>query len=333
MQIEQFDPARDHEQARRCHDIVSACERTDDPAAPPRSLAAFTAWWSRGPADDPRQSWLATPGAGQPGSGCYLLLLPERENTAIAGCSLYVAPEARRASLGTQLLAHSVLQARQAGRSRLSCEVRDDSPGAAFAAAAGMTSGIAEVYRQLSVDASLQARLPALHAAAGQRSAGYSLISWTGLTPEEHMAGSMRLDAAMADAPRDDGVELELWDADRIWSFERTALESGQHFYSVAARHDQTGRLAAITQLRTDPGSPGWGFQAITAVLPADRGHRLGLLVKVAMLELLAEREPGLRRIVTGNAGGNDHMIAINEQLGFEIVSVSRRWELSLAAS
>ena len=68
-------------------------------------------------------------------------------------------------------------------------------------------------------------------------------------------------------------------------------------------------------------------------MLPADRGRRLGLLVKVAMLELLAEREPGLRRIVTGNAGGNDHVIAINDQLGFEIVSVYRRWELSLAAS
>jgi GNAT superfamily N-acetyltransferase len=157
MQIEQFDAARDHEQARRCYDIVSACERTDDPAAPPRSLAAFTTWWSRGPAGDPRQCWLATAAAGQPGSGCYLLILSERENTTIASCSLYVAPEARRDGLGTQLLAHSVLQARQAGRSRLSCEVRDDSPGAAFAAGAGMTSGIAEVYRQLSVDASLQA--------------------------------------------------------------------------------------------------------------------------------------------------------------------------------
>ena len=41
----------------------------------------------------------------------------------------------------------------------------------------------------------------------------------------------------------------------------------------------------------------------------------------------------GINGNATGNAGGNDHVIAINDQLGFEIVSVYRRWELSLAAS
>ena len=54
---------------------------------------------------DPRRSWLAIAADGQPGSGCYLLLLPERENTTIASCFLYVAPEARRAGLGTTELA------------------------------------------------------------------------------------------------------------------------------------------------------------------------------------------------------------------------------------
>jgi hypothetical protein len=49
------------------------------------------------------------------------------------------------------------------------------------------------------------------------------------------------------------------------------------------------------------------------------RGHRLGLLLKAEMLELLAVREPGLERIATWNAASNLHMIAINEQLGFEV--------------
>jgi RimJ/RimL family protein N-acetyltransferase len=70
----------------------------------------------------------------------------------------------------------------------------------------------------------------------------------------------------------------------------------------------------------------------VTAVVPAHRGHRLGLLVKIAMLELLAEREPAIRRIYTGNAGSNAHMIAINEQLGYHISAVHRAWELDLAA-
>jgi hypothetical protein len=75
---------------------------------------------------------------------------------------------------------------------------------------------------------------------------------------------------------------------------------------------------------------PGWGFQYLTAVLAGHRGHRLGLLVKTANLELVLGHEPGLRSIVTGNAGPNDHMITINDMLGFRVRSVRRSCELDL---
>jgi hypothetical protein len=68
-----------------------------------------------------------------------------------------------------------------------------------------------------------------------------------------------------------------------------------------------------------DPEAPSWGFQELTAVTRPHRGHRLGLLVKTAMLELLAQAEPQLEFIMTGNAAANDHMIAVNEQLGYEV--------------
>ena len=61
------------------------------------------------------------------------------------------------------------------------------------------------------------------------------------------------------------------------------------------------------------------------------RGHRLGLLVKVAMLEWLAEREPQLTRIVTGNADGNEHMIAINDELGYTVLDRWPSWEMEVA--
>jgi len=48
------------------------------------------------------------------------------------------------------------------------------------------------------------------------------------------------------------------------------------------------------------------------------------------MFDLLATHQPALRHIETGNAGGNAHMIAITEQLGFTITGVSRGWELDL---
>jgi RimJ/RimL family protein N-acetyltransferase len=62
------------------------------------------------------------------------------------------------------------------------------------------------------------------------------------------------------------------------------------------------------------------------------RGHRLGLLVKIAMLELLAEREPALRHIVTSNAEQNEHMVAVNELLGYQVADYFQSWQFGVAA-
>ena len=66
--------------------------------------------------------------------------------------------------------------------------------------------------------------------------------------------------------------------------------------------------------------------------MPAHRGHRLGLLVKIAMMQLVSEHEPDVRHIQTFNAHTNDHMVAINQQLGFRVVHVYRDWEIDPAA-
>jgi hypothetical protein len=148
--------------------------------------------------------------------------------------------------------------------------------------------------------------------------------------PGQHTYAGFGTAQAMQDAPRDPGVEPDTWDADRIRKVEQQALAFGRRTYSVAAWHDDSGALVALTQIGADPGVPGWGFQAITAVLAGHRGHRLGLLLKVANLELVLSQEPGLHSIVTGNAGPNQHMIAINELIGFRVKSVRRSCELDL---
>jgi GNAT superfamily N-acetyltransferase len=333
VHIEQFDASTDADRVRACFEIVAAGQRLDDPGLPVRSLTSFRNRWTSGFSGHPRQAWLGVDAGGEP-VGCYLLTLPELENPTFGWCTLAVAPARRRSGAGRALLGHCVGQALLAGRVRLESEARDGSPGAAFAAAAGATSGIAEVIRRLDIDAGLPGRLADLRTAVvGQRAAGYSLVSWVGPSPADTLDDQARLSAAMADAPRDEGVDPEAWDTHRIRDLERVCLGSGQQFYSVAARHEPTGRLVAITQIFTDPGTPDWGNQMITAVLPSHRGHRLGLLVKAAMLELLAAHEPAVRHILTGNADSNQHMIAINEQLGFTVQSVYSNWELDLATS
>jgi GNAT superfamily N-acetyltransferase len=255
-----------------------------------------------------------------------------QENVTLARVIVQVPPARRRAGTGSALLAHCAGRARRAGRARLGGEARDGSPGAAFAQAAGAQAGIAEVIRILDIGSSLPARLGRLRAEAQAKAAGYSLLSWLGATPGEYLEGVARLSNAMTDAPRDEGVEATRWDGPRVAELEEHALAHGLRFLTVAARHDGTGELAALTQVCTDDGTPGWAFQQLTAVSKEHRGHRLGLLVKVANLEQLTSGDPGIRRILTGNAAANRHMIAINELLGFRVSDQYRYWDLDLAA-
>jgi hypothetical protein len=56
------------------------------------------------------------------------------------------------------------------------------------------------------------------------------------------------------------------------------------------------------------------------------------LLVKSAMLEWLASAEPRVERVATGNAASNEHMTAVNEALGYEVVEPGyRHCELAVA--
>jgi GNAT superfamily N-acetyltransferase len=327
--IKSFDPGSDRGGLRACFDMTTAGWPVDRPGEPGWAYDSFAGKWIRGFDPSPQQAWLAADESSAL-VGCYLLRLPSQENLTIANCILVVNPSRRREGNGTKIFAHCAEQARLAGRSRLIGYARDGTAGAAFAAGLGARPGIEETDRVLAIDAALAARIPDLRDTAESRAAGYSLVSWTGPTPDEYVDDVVRVNAAMADAPRDEGTEPTAWDAERLRHAEQTALEYGITNYAVAARHDATGRLAAFTEVITEADTPDWGFQQLTAVLAEHRGHRLGLLIKVAMLGLLSEHDPKVRHIQTGNAGANAHMIAINEQLGFTVLAVHRSWELDL---
>ena len=330
MRIERFDPGADTESLRACFEMTQDGWPVDHPKSPAWPFESFAGKWISGFGVFPQQCWLATDDDDRAVGG-YLLRLPQQENADRASCELVVAPSRRRSGIGTALLQHCADRARQASRSWLSSHADDGSPGASFAAAVGARSGIAQVQRILTIGGSLPGRLAALRADAEPRAAGYALLSWSGPTPDEHLDAVARMYNAMADAPRDDGVQPMAWDADRVRRVDREAAEHGLRTHSTVARERATGEIAALTEICTDDGTPGWVFQMDTVVLPAHRGRRLGMLVKVAMLESLPDRGVSAERILTGNAGANEHMIAINEQLGFEVASTHRSWELPLS--
>ena len=330
MDAERFDPATDDAAVQACYEIHLAAADADGQRRPPRSPRVFRTWLSYGWTEDPVEAWLARDSAGQV-CGFYQLILPERENRHGAGLTPVVHPSRRRAGLGRALVAHAADRARQAGRTVLVADTEEASAGEAFARALGAQYRMTGRFSMLRLGSVPAGHLDALRAKATAASPGYSLLTWDGATPDDQLDAVVGLFQAEEDAPSPAGEEPPRWDPARVRADEFRVADQGLRFYTVAARAEPGGELAAITQLGVDPVQPGWAVQELTAVLRPHRGHRLGLRVKVAMLDLLAAREPQVAQILTHNVEGNEHMIAINTELGFEVLERQPSWELQIA--
>jgi GNAT superfamily N-acetyltransferase len=329
MGIERFG-AGDGRRVDAGYEIYRATREADDPEAPMMPPRVFRGWLQVGFMGDPRETWLLEDAAGI--AGWYLLELPARDNGHLGYLDLSVRPQRQRHGIGTALLRHAAGRVVAGGRELLAGFAWTGSPGEAFARASGAAWGMNEIRRAMDTDALPPERLAGLRDAARAASAGYSLISWAGATPEEHLDQVAELNRAGDDAPHDPSHQELAWDAARVRATDERAGVYGMVPYTVMACHDATGEPAGLTLVEVGPELPEWGFQALTAVARGHRGHRLGLRLKVAMLDLLARAEPRVRHILTSNAETNGHMIGINETLGYHVIGKPERsWELRAA--
>jgi hypothetical protein len=150
--------------------------------------------------------------------------------------------------------------------------------------------------------------------------------------PKEYTEDHCELGRRMStDEPAGDSDhEEEVWDAARIQETDELLDAQRSTKIAAVAQHIESGRLVAFTELLMSPDRPGEAWQMATLVHPEHRGFRLGLAVKLANLEFLAEAEPRIRQVVTGNASVNAPMVAINDMLGFEIVTEGWFWQKQL---
>ncbi len=133
-------------------------------------------------------------------------------------------------------------------------------------------------------------KIARLRSEAAAVAVGYTLVRWEGPTPPEYLESLAGVLNAYADAPHDAGYEAQVWNGDLVRDRADAVLAvMGLHVYRIAAVHAASGALAAMTELAVDPRDPQCAYQGLTAVTRQHRGHRLGLLVKTAMLEWLAE--------------------------------------------
>jgi RimJ/RimL family protein N-acetyltransferase len=172
-------------------------------------------------------------------------------------------------------------------------------------------------------------RLAALLAGAWPRAAGYRLVSWLDVPPDDLIDDVAYLDGRfVTDSPQGDlEIEPEHVDAARIRSTFTAAQSRGRTAFSSGALHVSSGRLVGFTTLSGASDVPEHLWQSLTLVDPAHRGHRLGLIIKLSNLAYAREHRPALRAIDTFNASANEHMLAVNRQMGFRPMDQWTEWQ------
>jgi GNAT superfamily N-acetyltransferase len=182
----------------------------------------------------------------------------------------------------------------------------------------------------LPIDAGeLSARLVRATDRAGE---AYVVHRWAGPTPVEFRDDIALLNTRMStDAPQSGLDEPEdVWTAQRLAEHEEHTTADGTVLLTSAVLHVDEGRLVGFTQfaLPTEPGRP--VDQYDTLVLKEHRGHGLGMVLKLANLEFLQQEHSGPPSVITWNADENRHMLAVNEELGFEPIGYDGAWRLDL---
>ena len=262
--------------------------------------------------------------------GAAWMRTPLLDNLELAEVAVHVHPDHRRRGTGSTLLALLESEARARGRRvlmGLASWAHDAGPagsgasGPEFARAAGFDLALTEVQRELRLPVE-ESVLAGLADDAARAHPAYTLRSWSGPVPDDLLEGWARLTSTLVtEAPTGDlEVEQEAASTDAVREQEAVIERQGRTKYNTVAL-SATGEVVAYSDLATTIHEPGRAYQWGTLVDPAHRGHRLGVAVKVANLQLLQRERPDVRRLTTYNAEVNSHMIGVNEAMGFRPVA------------
>lgn len=255
---------------------------------------------------------------------------PLLDNPELAEVAVHVLPTHRRRGLGSAML--EVVESGAAARGRRVINglcgwassygsSGEGASGPSFARAAGYDLALTEVQRELRLPVE-ETLLGGLAEDAARAHPSYTLRSWVGPVHDDLVVGWAELTSSLAtEAPTGElDLEPEAVSVEVVREREATLAKQGRTKYNTVAL-DADGTVVAYTDLATTVHEPGRAYQWGTLVRRRDRGHRLGVAVKVANLQLLQRERPDVVRLTTYNAEVNTHMIGVNEALGFRPVA------------
>lgn len=287
---------------------------TQRPVTPAREAGRFKHGWD----GEPTHAFLGRVDGQVVAGGS--IATSEYDNLDTAWLEVRVHPEHRRRGLGSAMLHFLDEEATRRGRSLLGGECWDVPAAIAFAARHRFEPRSVVIQRRQHLDELDLADVHRLRAEAAAHARDYEVELWGVPTPEDRLESLAEMASAINDAPTDDlEYEDEVFSAARMRGYEDAMVARGQRLHRLVVRHRPTGELAGQTVVGVEEEEPDLGHQHDTSVVRAHRGHRLGLLLKAAMVEHLLRAEPQLRVVETWNAESNDHMIGVNELLGYRI--------------
>lgn len=308
--------------------VMEAVDAHDHPGTRPLNAAHVLASMLVNRDDSRGERWIAVCDGRV--LGHLDLALPVLDNTHAMYFEMGVHPDERRRGVGSALLRHLEERAADEGRNTLSTwlpipgEGAPDvsSEGAAFAIAKGYSLSLNCAIRAVELDAVDEDALDKVWAEDSAKAEDFELVPFEGLPPERIIDGMAYLHARMyTDMPLGEwDLQEAAIDRDRIRGWSDMRRLRGELHLQVAAVHKESGDVAGFTEIVIEGGSEEHCHQGDTIVDPRFRGHRLGTLLKIANQRAVRSWRPRMKYVWTGNAVSNDHMIAINESVGYRFV-------------
>ena len=297
----------------RFHAVELACHDELDPGAPARSAEETIAFYRHQPATHTSCHWLADGGS----ASLYV------HGPTAAFLELLVEPSRRRRGIGTALLERIVERGRELRVVALFGHHATEA-GASFAARHGFADARQRIVRSLL---DLQtADLP-----KPTPPDGWTLATWLGRVPDEHLAAYARARAAMDDAPDPEGMDYPTWTAETVRASEESLARREREMRLTVAVH-ASGEVGSFTELRVSRGSA-LASTDDTGTAASHRGKGLARAVKVESLRRLRDDRPEVEVVATDNAEENAVMRHLNDSIGFRPTLVETTAVLRFEAS
>lgn len=240
-----------------------------------------------------------------------------QDNPHLADLEVTVRPEHRRRGIGRALYGDATARRRAAGRTSACGEVSvvDDEGPLAFARAMGAESVHQEDHLVLELPLS-DAEVREL---AAKVTGDHEIVTWQGRCPDDLIDAYAQLRTQMnQDVPMGElDHEAVVMTPERIRSGEERLERSYDIVVAAARRAD--GVLGGYSLVFLARGSD-QVLQDDTLVMPAHRGHRLGLALKLATYDVVATQHPERTSMHTWTDPDNQAMYATNTAFGYRRV-------------